>query len=329
VGDTPIALQLLKKMVELKFPKQQLCISYNSVISSVAKYIADNPQKANFMVDKAEQIFAEMKQNNVKPDLFTFNSLLNVYACSASMESSKRAEELIKFLQNDTDLVPDIFSYSCVIDALAKSGDIQAGPRALAILHKMEVKPNVVSYNSVIAAYRNDPSRAKEAEAVLEEMIKKRINPNMTTFATLISGWSKSNSFDKAKQARRVLDLMMTKFEDLEESKKTEIERDTCRNAHSLVVKTCSMLPDKADGAYRTEALEIATKTLEETPDPSAISYSTYFWAVSALLDNVEDRDRLITDAFRRYRSGSERVDDRVLRSLKQTISSDSYERLV
>jgi len=69
----------------------------------------------------------------------------------------------------------------------------------------MEVPPDTVAYTVVISAYARR-GRAKEAEAILKEMLSNEISPNTYTFNAVMDAWSKSGAEDAPEQCRRILD---------------------------------------------------------------------------------------------------------------------------
>jgi hypothetical protein len=100
----------------------------------------------------------------VKPDRYTYNTLINVWAKSNERGSAARAEHVLsvmekRFRDGDHDFKPNTRTYTSVIDAWAKSGEKAAARRAEQILNNMisryeatgdpDVKPNVHTANAV------------------------------------------------------------------------------------------------------------------------------------------------------------------------------------
>jgi hypothetical protein len=82
----------------------------------------------------------------------------------------------------------------------------------------LDVKPNTVTFNSVIFAWAKsgDPSAGKRAEAILHQMQKmskaknqnRSISPNVVTYTSIISAWSNSKNQLGAERASANLDHM-------------------------------------------------------------------------------------------------------------------------
>ena len=119
---------------------------------------------------RAEQILDHMDElyragnQGVKPDTYTYNTLINAHAKSSEKGSAARAEHVLqvmkqRYLDGDGDFKPNTRTHTSVIDAWAKSGEKGAAKRAEQILHSMittfegsgdyDSKPNVHTANAV------------------------------------------------------------------------------------------------------------------------------------------------------------------------------------
>jgi pentatricopeptide repeat protein len=101
----------------------------------------------------------------VKPDTYTYNTLINALAKSGDGNSAARAEEILnvmeqRFQAGDKSFKPNTRSHTSVIDAWAKSGEAGAARRAEQILENLkalyestgdtDIKPNVYTANAVM-----------------------------------------------------------------------------------------------------------------------------------------------------------------------------------
>jgi hypothetical protein len=104
---------------------------------------------------------------NIKPDSYTYNTVLNSLAKSGCRGSGSIAENLLnvmerKYQGGDLAAKPNVRTYTTVIDAWAKSGDVHAASKAERILTSLQalydqtndadVKPNTHTYNAVMNA---------------------------------------------------------------------------------------------------------------------------------------------------------------------------------
>ncbi len=102
-----------------------------------------------------------------KPDIVTYNTLLSAYSNQYNNEKSvAKAEEIIKLLENeDEELEADTITYNVLIDIYANQiGEYGYAQKAEDVLLNMSklrkegseiVKPNTLSFNTVLKAWRN------------------------------------------------------------------------------------------------------------------------------------------------------------------------------
>lgn len=208
-------------------------ISYTTVLTAWANAANANKNYENnekfvseVVIPKVHALLDHMKeegQGETEPDIFTYNALLNVYSRWCS--SSHHAEELLKQIQHmyevegNQRVKPDLITYNSVINSIAasikqmktpspasssdqyneKKASLEAAHRAREILEYMEnnederLKPDVVTYNSVLKAYSNchDLSAAQISEEILERMEKNQsISPDSYSYNTVIHCWA-------------------------------------------------------------------------------------------------------------------------------------------
>ena len=109
-----------------------------------------------------------------------------------------------------------VYTYSACINAFAKSSDSDAPKRAEALLADMkkayeagdmDVKPNVVNYNSVINAWgrcRKEGS-AERASEILYTMEEEGVEPDALTYSLVVSAWAHSVNSDATRRAEVAL----------------------------------------------------------------------------------------------------------------------------
>eukprot|EP00566_Odontella_aurita_P004775 CAMPEP_0113536096 /NCGR_PEP_ID=MMETSP0015_2-20120614/6066_1 /TAXON_ID=2838 /ORGANISM="Odontella" /LENGTH=762 /DNA_ID=CAMNT_0000435413 /DNA_START=463 /DNA_END=2752 /DNA_ORIENTATION=+ /assembly_acc=CAM_ASM_000160 len=185
-------------------------ITYNVVLDSLFK------SGDSDAVKRAELIWKKMMKNSgIKPDMFTFASLFNLYAQNAQGDKAERLLEQIVGLHKAGKLKngPNEFTYRCVIDALAKSA---APERAEEILYRMRergIEPNRFHYCSVLSAYARN-GKARQCERLIQRMYESREAgilpdaPDVVAFNSLVYAWTNSGAGDAHSQARSVMDDM-------------------------------------------------------------------------------------------------------------------------
>jgi hypothetical protein len=159
-----------------------------------------------------------LKDLDVRPDKYTFNTVIHAYSKTGGKEAATKAQDLLLRMQKmhkegNVLAKADTITYNCVINCWAKSnrgGD--AANEAEKLLNKMhrlyemgdpDVKPNVVTYGAVIDAFAKSGQRgaASKADGLLANMIRSHqsdpfkhadLCPNTYVFNTVINCWSKS-----------------------------------------------------------------------------------------------------------------------------------------
>ncbi|KAG8376381.1 hypothetical protein BUALT_Bualt09G0057500 [Buddleja alternifolia] len=129
-------------------------------------------------------VFREMlKDYNVRPDDFTYASVLSAAAGQASMRHGKEIHAcLIR-----TSPHCDVGVGNALVNMYAKSGSINAG---YTIFKQMEIH-NLVSWNSIISGFANQ-GLAKKAISLFEEMMRTGLKPDSVTFLELLTACNHS-----------------------------------------------------------------------------------------------------------------------------------------
>lgn len=130
---------------------------------------------------KATEIFQKMKENNISPNLITYNSLLE---CSIQSGNFEKSEEIFKELLQKNQA--DIITYSSYLKGLLKQGRIQETFELLdEIRKKKKQEIDEVLYNSLLDGL----VKAKEPQLALnlyKEMLEDGVNPGVVTYSILM-----------------------------------------------------------------------------------------------------------------------------------------------
>ena len=100
-------------------------------------------------VDEARECFRKMTKGGSKPDIITYNSLLNGFC---KVGDTTAVVQLFRNMEKDRFCKPNIVSYNTVINGLCKDG---LCVDALSLFSEMacnRVLPDVYTYNSLIHA---------------------------------------------------------------------------------------------------------------------------------------------------------------------------------
>ncbi|XP_010259824.1 PREDICTED: putative pentatricopeptide repeat-containing protein At1g02420 [Nelumbo nucifera] len=127
--------------------------------------------------EEAESFFEEMKQMGVRPDLVSYNCLVDVYCKDRQMEKAYRVVDKMR----DENISPDVITYTSLIGGLGLVGHPDKATYILKEMKEYGCYPDVAAYN---AAIRNFciAKRLGDAYKLMDEMVGKGLNPNATTY---------------------------------------------------------------------------------------------------------------------------------------------------
>ncbi|XP_059665198.1 putative pentatricopeptide repeat-containing protein At1g02420 [Cornus florida] len=138
--------------------------------------------------EEAEVFFEEMRQMGVKPDLVSYNCLIDVYCKGRDIEKAYKIVEKMR----EEDISPDVISYTSIIGGLGLVGQPDKARDVLKEMREYGCYPDVAAYN---AAIRNFciAKRLGDAYMLMEEMVVKGLNPNATTYNVIFRSFFWSN----------------------------------------------------------------------------------------------------------------------------------------
>ena len=182
-------------------------------------------------LEKAMQTLENMKKLDVKPNLVTFNSLLD---CSVQCFSFEKMEKIYEEIMNNSSpsLQPDLITYSTYIkglcknrkvdqafklflklkeekiytldeviynsllDGLLKSKEYEKVSIVYDLMLKDQIKPSNVTYSIIIKLYSNQ-QKLNEALEILQQMKNEKIKPGLIVYTCLIQTCIKHKKIDK------------------------------------------------------------------------------------------------------------------------------------
>ncbi|KAK4258464.1 hypothetical protein QN277_004911 [Acacia crassicarpa] len=168
------------KLAELIFNQMEdkNLITLNAMISVYVK---------NKWYEKALKLFEELMSKNLRPDAFTIASILPAYAELASLREGKQIHGYIMKLQYHS----NSFVLNSIIYMYAGVGDIRTARR---IFDQMSYK-DIISWNTMMMAYAIH-GMGKLSIELFSELKKQGIQPNDSTFVSLLSSCSNSGMVD-------------------------------------------------------------------------------------------------------------------------------------
>ena len=156
-----------------------------------------------------EDLYESGQNVDAKPNVRSFNSVLNAWAKSGTEEAALNAESILEFMEKlsdagNNDVRPDVVAFATVINAWARSQRFGKADRVYNIFKHMQelyeatgneaVRPNVVIYNSVMNACAftvGDLAEQNRAVEIAHQMLKELEvgddgDPDQITYGTFL-----------------------------------------------------------------------------------------------------------------------------------------------
>eukprot|EP01018_Ginkgo_biloba_P014909 Gb_35786 [translate_table: standard] len=151
---------------------------------------------------EAVHLFEQMLQDGMKPNQFTFASILNASTIVPSQDQGKQVH--VHIIRSGFDL--NVFVGSALIDFYTKWGSTDDAQKVFENMHDR----NVVSWTALIAGYAQN-GHDQEALELFFQMRLDGTTPDQFTFSTVLSACASLASLEKGKQVHT--DLIKTRFQ--------------------------------------------------------------------------------------------------------------------
>jgi len=186
-GETEEAMRLFEGMDGVSI------ITWNAMISGYAQIMetAKDDLHARSRGFQALKIFLNLKRSSLKPDLFTFSSILSVCSAMMALEQGEQIHaQTIK-----TGFLSDVVVNSALVNMYNKCGCIEDATKAFV---EMSTR-TLVTWTSMISGY-SQHGRPQEAIQLFEDMRFAGIKPNEITFVSVLSACSYAGLVDEAER---------------------------------------------------------------------------------------------------------------------------------
>lgn len=166
-------------------------ITWNAMIAGHAQMIssARDDVAAHSSGIEAFKMLLKMNRAGMKPDLFTFSSILTV--CSGLVALTQG--EQIHAQSIKTGFLSDVVVSSALVNMYTKCGCIEKAAKAFV---EMRTR-TLISWTSMLTAY-SQHGRSREAIQLFEDMRLAGVRPNQVTFVGVLSACSHAGLVDEA-----------------------------------------------------------------------------------------------------------------------------------
>ncbi|KAL5791998.1 hypothetical protein ACOSP7_000592 [Xanthoceras sorbifolium] len=143
--------------------------------------------------EEAEGFFEEMREMGVKPDICSYNCLIDVYCKGREVQKVYKVVERMR----DEDISPDVITYTSIIGGLGLVGQPDKARDVLKEMKEYGCYPDAAAYNAAIRNYCI-AKRLGDAFGLQDEMVSKGLNPNATTYNLFFRVFYWSNDLRRA-----------------------------------------------------------------------------------------------------------------------------------
>ncbi|CAN4096957.1 unnamed protein product [Withania somnifera] len=203
-------------------------------------------------LDKAREVFDEMRKRGIQPNVVTFGTLVNGLCVNRELDEAFRMK---KIMERDFKLKANDFVYVALIKGLCKVDNLNEAVKLKEEMLIKKVEVDSAVYTTLISAYFK-VGRKDEVYGLLKEMEKNGCKCDRVTFNALMHGYCQEKDFDSA---FRVLDEM--------EGKGCKPDVISC---NVIIRGLCD------DGKLR-EASELLDDMPRRRCKPDVVSYRIYF----------------------------------------------------
>jgi pentatricopeptide repeat protein len=143
--------------------------------------------------EKALEMYEDMRESKVQPNLATFNALIDVCARNGAVEKSGQLFRDMCMLG----VTPDLITYSTVIKGYCVLGDLEQAIQLFTLMRKRGVMPDAVLFNSIMdgAARKQMTSLV---EQVFQDMESSSVTPGNFTLSILVRMYGKNHDIETA-----------------------------------------------------------------------------------------------------------------------------------
>lgn len=182
---------------------------------------ATRPQVAQLIETIVKRMSTKAQRNpSVKPDIESFNSVINSFVSSGLPDAYDKAEAVLDQIRREG-LKPNTASYNAALGVLVREKD-RVGDEAEAFLYRMQqehdagnenVKPDATSFSCVIEAWarQQDSASAQRADDIFEHMHRQYgegvtdVKPNLDCYKWAILAWTRSRDPSATAKAEAIL----------------------------------------------------------------------------------------------------------------------------
>ncbi|CAN4089706.1 unnamed protein product [Withania somnifera] len=143
--------------------------------------------------EKAQSLFEMMVEEGCVVNQEAYTALLSAYSRSGHFHE---AFSILEVMKNTLNCQPDVFTYTILIKSCLQVYEFHKVQILLSDMECMGIKPNTVTYNTLIDSY-GKAKRFKEMESTLVEMLRRRdCKPDVWTMNSTLRAFGGSGQIE-------------------------------------------------------------------------------------------------------------------------------------
>ncbi|KAL0864129.1 hypothetical protein Bca101_043247 [Brassica carinata] len=137
------------------------------------------------LVENAQKVFDEMPERNCKRSVLSFNALLSAYGVSKRFDV---VEQIFSDLPDKLSIKPDIVSYNTLIKALCeKKGSLSEAVALLCEIESKGLKPDIITFNTLLlSSYLK--GEFEQGEEIWAQMAEKNVGKDIRSYNARLLG---------------------------------------------------------------------------------------------------------------------------------------------
>lgn len=352
------AERLLKRMLDHEYIEPD-GLSYNGVVDAWA--CSGKPeaiQKVKQIWQHMEQLYAKDEDQKVKPTIRTVNAIIKAHTrrvqelteernIDEARKLAREAEEYLDLMKEryeqtqDPDHMPDVMTYTSVMDTYGRCGRYHCTLRAKALFEELQalyketgnhkLKPNVRSYTSLITAWSKtrSPDSPAEAERLLKEMWNSKDPEIQPNSRTYTSVIHAWAKSNDHNKAQRSLKVLQDMKALQKEHKRLDLKPTLI--TYNAALDACARC--QGDITQQTDALKISFAILkaiqqDATMEANSLTFANVLRGCSFLLQPGPERNKVGSALFEKATKAG-MADYRVLLQLKKAVDAGTLQELL
>lgn len=213
-GDTESAGKILDSM-EKSSGLTTIINDYNVLLAGYAK--VGQAREAEQLVKRMISLCREEKNDDLKPDLYSYNTLIDAWAKSNEPGRGRRVQEILTTLidkheSGEFEWSPDGRTFSSAITALARSGGTMEQIEKIwsdATARGLGLGSDPYMSSALLHAYANSSSRgsAEKAEEILEKLEQEGL-ATYVAYNTVLKAWKAKGNEEATQRAEKLFKRM-------------------------------------------------------------------------------------------------------------------------